>query len=105
MAPDDMLAYANQLRAQGKYEEALAWYTTYSEKAPDDDWVKAYVKNGDFFEKPERDSTKDVVRKLPINSPQADLAPAVMNDLLLFSSARGEGVGGRARTSGTANLS
>ncbi|MGB3869264.1 MAG: OmpA family protein [Flavobacteriales bacterium] len=95
-APDDMLAYANQLRAQGKYEEALTWYTTYSEKAPDDDWVKAYVKNGDFFEKLERDSTKDVVRKLPINSPQADLAPAVMNDLLLFSSARGEGVGGKS---------
>ena len=96
-APDDMLAYANELRAQGKYEEALAWYTTYSEKAPEDEWVKAYVKNGDFFEKLERDSTKDSVRKLPINSPEADLAPAVMNDLLLFSSARGEGVGGKTK--------
>ncbi|MEO7080774.1 MAG: OmpA family protein [Flavobacteriales bacterium] len=96
-APDDMLSYANQLRAQGKYEEALTWYTSYSEKAPDDEWVKAYVKNGDFFEKLVRDSTKDVVRRLPINSTEADLAPAVMNDLLLFSSARGEGVGGKTK--------
>ncbi len=96
-APDDVLAYANELRAQGKYEDALAWYRTYSEQAPDDEWVKAYVKNGDFFEKLERDSTKDVIRKLSINSSEADLAPAVMNDLLLFSSARGEGVGGKTK--------
>ncbi len=96
-APDDMLSYANQLRAQGKYEEAMTWYTSYSEKAPDDEWVRAYVKNGDFFEKLVRDSTKDVVRRLPINSVDADLAPAVMNDLLLFSSARGEGVGGKTK--------
>lgn len=96
-APDDILAYADQLRAQGKYDDAMAWYRTYSEKAPDDEWVKAYVKNGDFFERLARDSTKDVVRFLPINSSEADLAPTVMRDLLLFSSARGEGVGGKTK--------
>ena len=96
-APDDMLAYANQLRAQGKYDESQAVYSAYAEQAPDDEWVRAYVRNGDFFERLQRDSTKDAVRKLPINSEQADLAPAVMNDLLLFSSARGEGVGGKSK--------
>ncbi|MCB0759294.1 MAG: OmpA family protein [Flavobacteriales bacterium] len=96
-APDDILAYADQLRAQGKYDDAMAWYGTYSEKAPDDEWVKTYVKNGDFFERLVRDSTKDVVRFLPINSTEADLAPTVMRDLLLFSSARGEGVGGKTK--------
>lgn len=96
-APDDLLAYANQLRAQGKYDESKAVYSTYAAVAPDDEWVKAYVRNGDFFERLQRDSTKDAVRKLPINSVQADLSPAVMNDLLLFSSARGEGVGGKSK--------
>lgn len=94
-APDDILGYADQLRAQGKYEEAVTWYRTYSEKAPDDDWVKPYLKSGDYFERLQRDSTKDAVRSLPINSPDADLAPAIMDDLLLFSSSRGEGVGGK----------
>lgn len=96
-APDDLLAYANQLRAQGKYDESQAVYATYAGLAPEDEWVKAYVRNGDFFERLQRDSTKDAVRRLPINSPQADLAPAIMNDLLLFSSARGEGIGGKSK--------
>jgi outer membrane protein OmpA-like peptidoglycan-associated protein/tetratricopeptide (TPR) repeat protein len=96
-APDDLLSYADQLRAQGNYDEAAKWYQAYSDKAPDDEWVKQYLKQGSFLKHLESDSTKDRVRKLPINSPDADLAPAVMNDLLLFSSARGEGVGGRTK--------
>jgi len=96
-APDDLFGYAEQLRAQGKYEDALAWYRTYSEHAPEDEWVKPYIKRGDFFEQLGRDSTKNAVRTLPINSAEADLAPAVMQDLLLFSSARGEGAGGRSK--------
>ncbi|MBP8824308.1 MAG: carboxypeptidase regulatory-like domain-containing protein [Flavobacteriales bacterium] len=96
-APDDLFSYAEQLRAQGQYDDALAWYRTYSEHAPDDEWVKPYIRRGDFFEQLARDSTKDAVRTLPINSPEADLAPAVMQDLLLFSSARGEGAGGSTK--------
>ena len=96
-APDDLLAYADQLRAQGKYEESLTWYKTYAEQAPDDEWVKEYLKNGEFLKKLERDSTKDAIRTLPINSAEADLGPAVMDDLFLFSSARGEGVGGKTK--------
>ncbi|MBS1938768.1 MAG: PD40 domain-containing protein [Bacteroidetes bacterium] len=93
-APDDILGYADQLRAMGKYDDALTWYRTYGEKAPEDEWIKPYLKRGDFFERLSRDSTRDVVRTLTINSPEADLAPTVMDDLLIFASARGEGVGG-----------
>lgn len=91
----DMLGYAEQLRAQGKYEDALTWYRSYSQAAPDDEWVKDYLKGGDYFKRLRRDSTKDAVRTLTINSAEADLGPAVMDDLLLFSSARGEGAGGK----------
>lgn len=96
-APDDILGYADQLRAMGRLDEAATWYKTYSEKAPEDEWVKQYLMDGSLLKKLGRDSTADRVRTLPINSPEADLAPAVMNDLLLFSSARGEGVGGKTK--------
>jgi outer membrane protein OmpA-like peptidoglycan-associated protein len=95
--PDDIHTYADLLRAKGDYDAALTWYATYAMQAPDDQWMKAYVGKGNFFKKLMRDSTVNAVRTLPINSPEADLAPAVMQDLLLFSSARGEGAGGSTR--------
>lgn len=91
----DIAAYAQCLRDQGKYEEALSWYWAYSELVPEDEWSKAYLSRKDFFKRLENDPTRDQVRTLPINSSEADLAPAIMDDLLLFSSARGEGVGGK----------
>ncbi len=94
-APDDLFGYAEQLRAQGKYDEAVLAYQAYAKEAPEDEWVKQYLNQGGFLKKLENDTSADSVRKLPINSPEADLAPAVMKDLLLFSSARGEGAGGK----------
>lgn len=92
--PEDILALAEQLRANGKYTEALEWYKTYAALRPDDQRAQAYLKNPRIFDRLMRDSTSATVRKLPINSPQADLGPNIMDDLLLFTSARGEGVGG-----------
>ncbi|MEO8732815.1 MAG: carboxypeptidase regulatory-like domain-containing protein [Flavobacteriales bacterium] len=95
--PDDLHSYANLLRSKGDYNGALTWYATYALQAPDDQWAKAYTENGDFFKKLMVDSTRNAVRTLTINSTEADLAPALMPGLLIFSSARGEGVGGRTR--------
>jgi outer membrane protein OmpA-like peptidoglycan-associated protein len=95
--PDDIHGYADLLRAKGDYDAALTWYGTYALQAPNDQWAKAYTENGDFFKKLMADSTHNSVRKLSINSADADLAPALMPGLLLFSSARGEGTGGRTR--------
>ena len=91
----DQLAYADVLRANGHYSEALAQYEAYAAQNPDDAKAKGYLAQKDFFMRLRRDSTRNEVRKLPINSPEADLGLTVMNDLLVFSSARGEGVGGR----------
>lgn len=92
---NDMLAYGDVLRGNGRYSEAIAQYQGYLAQNPDDARVKAYVQQADFFARMKRDSTRNEVRKLPINSDKADLGVAVMDDLLLFSSARGEGVGGK----------
>lgn len=93
--PDDIFTYAEQLRARGKYTEAMEWYSTYAELRPDDVRVQPYIKDPGFFEHMMRDSTSALIRTLPINSPEADLGTGIMNELLLFSSARGEGIGGK----------
>jgi outer membrane protein OmpA-like peptidoglycan-associated protein/tetratricopeptide (TPR) repeat protein len=93
--PPDMLDYADVLRTNGHYAEALMVYEAYASTHPDDQRVQGYLEQGDFFMRLKRDSTRNEVRAVPINSPQADLGMTVMDDLLIFSSARGEGVGGK----------
>jgi outer membrane protein OmpA-like peptidoglycan-associated protein len=93
--PEDVLSYADQLRANGKYKEALEWYANYAALRPDDPRPKAYLANPELFDRMMRDSTSASIRTVAINSPQADLGMSVLDELLLFSSARGEGVGGR----------
>ncbi len=92
--PDDMLAYADLLRANGKYKEALDWYGNYDAMTPGNARVQSYLKQPGVFDRLMRDSTRSSIRTVPINSPQADLGMSVLNELLLFSSARGEGAGG-----------
>ena len=92
--PDDMFAYAEQLRSNGKYAEALMWYEEYAALRPDDQRAQVYLKNPQIFDRLMRDSTSASIRKVPINSRAADLGMSVLDELLLFSSARGEGVGG-----------
>ncbi len=91
----DILAFADQLRAMGKYSEALEQYETYAKEKPEDARAQQYLKTKDLFFRLKSDSTSATVRTVPINSPEADLGMTVMDELLLFSSARGEGAGGR----------
>jgi len=91
---DDVRAFGDALRANGKYNEALEQYQTFAKERPDDARVKGYLRTPDLFYRLRRDSTSATIRKVPINSPQADLGMSVMGEYLLFSSARGEGTGG-----------
>lgn len=93
-SPADMLAYADQLRANGNYKTALEWYGNHAAVSPDDPRSKAYLSDPGFFDRTLADSSRGTVRTVPINSPQADLGMSVLDELLLFSSARGEGAGG-----------
>lgn len=93
--PSDMLAYADLLRREGKYEEAMEWYGNYAAVVPDDARVQTYLKDPRLFSRLLADTNSATIRTVPINSPQADLGMTVLEELLVFSSARGEGVGGR----------
>lgn len=91
---DDLLAYADLLRANGGYQQALERYAEYDRKVPGNARVQAYLKQPQLFQRLMRDSTRSSIRTVPINSAQADLGMSVLDELLLFSSARGEGAGG-----------
>lgn len=93
--PDDILNFADQLRANGKYSEALEQYAIYAKERPDDPRAQGYLKSENLFYRLRSDSTSATIRTVPINSAEADLGVSVMEELLLFSSARGEGAGGR----------
>ncbi len=93
---DDLLSFADQLRANGKYSEALEQYEQYAKERPDDKRVQGYLRTPDLFFRLKRDSASATIRTVPINSAEADLGMTVMGELLLFSSARGEGPGGHS---------
>ncbi|MCB0791678.1 MAG: OmpA family protein [Flavobacteriales bacterium] len=96
-SPQDMWDYAEVLRANGKYDEAVTWYGNYAAQNPDDARATTYTRNPEIFRRMLRDSSSASIRTVPINSTRADLGMTVLDDLLLFSSARGDGAGGRAR--------
>lgn len=91
---EDTLAFADQLRANGKYSEALDLYTAYAGRHPEDRRAQGYIASPTLFYRLQRDSTSATIRKVPINSAQADLGMSVLDELLVFSSARGQGTGG-----------
>jgi outer membrane protein OmpA-like peptidoglycan-associated protein len=92
-SPPDLLTYADILRRNGKYEEALKWYADYNELVPGDRRATQYINNPGLFIDLLSDSAS-TIRTLNINSSEADLGLAYMDDLLVFSSARGDGPGG-----------
>ncbi len=95
LGKEDQLAYADMLRANGHYSEAIAQYQALAASDPENPRYRSYLQQTDFFMRLKRDSTRNSVRSVPINSAEADLGLTVMDDLLLFSSARGEGIGGK----------
>lgn len=92
---EDMHVYADLQRGLGNYTQANEWYQRILDRSPEDATARAYLQNARFYEQLDRVETRNKVRTVPINSAQADMAPAIMGDLLLFGSARGEGVGGK----------
>ena len=92
--PKDLLEYADILRGNGKYVEALKWYKEYDAIIPGDIRATQYIVNPDIFRELAGDSASQVI-SLSINSVEADLGCTMMDELLIFSSARGEGVGGK----------
>lgn len=94
-APQDLWEYAQALRDNGKYEEAMVWYQNFHDMDPTNPMGKMYAEDKGFFERITRDKDNHDIRKLEINSENSDFGMTFMDDMVIFSSARGEGAGGK----------
>lgn len=91
--PEDLIAFADVLKINKKYDEAVMVYERYLSYAPDP-YLLGYIDN-DWAMRILRDSARFDVRNMPINSPQSDFAPSFSEDGILFSSSRRQGKGKR----------
>lgn len=94
-AYEDLFHYAAILKKNRKYEEALEVYRICAKSKPDDERVQAYLVEKDWTHKIMRDSSRYVLTNSKVSSPSSDFAPAIIDNLIIFSSARGEGKGKR----------
>lgn len=93
MSSEDYLAYAEVLKRNGKYNEAVNAYKLYTEANPNDPRVYYYFEQEDWLHRIMRDSSRFEVAVSKVNSPQSDFAPNFIGDQVYFSSSRGEGKG------------
>jgi peptidoglycan-associated lipoprotein len=96
--PEILLHFANMLKINGDYEEAIVQYNAYTERVPDDPRGKNGAEATALIEKwIENPSKYEVTNVKKINSREADFAPAYTTDNyneIVFTSTR-EGATGK----------
>lgn len=89
----DLLDYAQVLKIQRKYDDAVVVYEKYLSFGPDP-YLIGYTYN-DWATRIIRDSARFEIRKTLVNSQNSDFAPAFTENGLVFSSSRKQGKGKR----------
>ncbi|MCB0760855.1 MAG: carboxypeptidase regulatory-like domain-containing protein [Flavobacteriales bacterium] len=93
--PEDLIKYAEVLKMNQRYEEAINVYAEYVVNNPTDEVVKNYVSDSQWLEKIMRDSSSYSLVNSPINTSGSDFGLTFVDDGFLFSSSRAEGKGKR----------
>ncbi|MDZ4751198.1 MAG: OmpA family protein [Flavobacteriales bacterium] len=94
--PADLLAMAEIKRRQGKYEEAIAFYSRYREVQPNSQQVLQYLSVPTFAQMIKRDSSIYSIFPMQMNTATSDFAPSFYSSgKLIYASARGDGKGGK----------
>ena len=95
--PKIYLYYAEALKANGNYEEALKQYTAYKEKAPNDANIQGLIDaTSDAIEWQKNPSKYDVILEKKINTRDAEFAPAFADknySSIIFTSDRDASTG------------
>ena len=87
------LYYAQTLRANGKYEASKKCMKKYKESGnKEDSRVKEFFKNEDLASAIFNSSEKNTLKKLSINTKFNEFGATELNDNIVFSSSRDEGV-------------
>ena len=92
--PEDLFSFAEALRMDKKYEEAIGVYKRIQTILPEDPVVEQYLEDPQLFTKIQRDSTRYAIRNSSVNSDKSDFGVCIIDSLrVIFSSARAEGKG------------
>lgn len=87
------LYYAQALRANGEYKASKKWMKKYKDAGnSEDSRVKSFFKNDDLASAIFNSSEKNTLQKLNINTKFNEFGAVELNDQLVFSSSRDEGV-------------
>ena len=87
------LYYAQTLRANGDYEASKEWMKKFKDAGNEQDSrVKSFFKNDDLASAIFNASEKNTLHKLPINTKFNEFGAVELNDDIIFSSSRDEGV-------------
>ena len=87
------LYYAQTLRANGKYEESKEWMKKYRDAGnTQDSRVKRFFKNDDLASAIFNTKEKNTINKLGFNTEFNEFGAVALNDAIVFSSSRDEGV-------------
>jgi len=87
------LYYAQTLSANGKYEESKEWMKKYRDAGnTQDSRVKRFFKNDDLASAIFNTKEKNTINKLGFNTEFNEFGAVALNDAIVFSSSRDEGV-------------
>lgn len=91
LTPEYYYRYSQSLRAVGQYEKADEIMLLFNQKNSEDSRGKIYTENKDYLEVIKSNSGRYTVKNAEINSKYSDYGSAIINDELVFTTARDTG--------------
>jgi outer membrane protein OmpA-like peptidoglycan-associated protein len=86
--PEDLFAYSQALKSNGKYLQAEQWLKEYSELRPEDGRVNIQTSLLEYIQFLHRDSSKYEIRPISLNSEGSEMGAAFYYDRVVFSSTK-----------------
>ena len=89
--PEDLFAYSQALKSNGKYLEAEQWLKEYAEMRPEDGRVNIQTSLLEYIQFLHRDSSKYVIQPVSLNTEGSELGATFYRDQVVFSSTQARG--------------
>ena len=91
VAPEYYYRYSQSLRAVGQYDKADEMMALFNQKNAEDSRGKIYAENKDYLEVIKSNSGRYTIKDAGINSKYSDYGSAIINNELVFTTARDTG--------------
>ena len=86
--PEDLFAYSQALKSNGKYLEAEKWLKEYAEMRPEDGRVNIQTSLLEYIQFLHRDSSRYEIHPVTLNSEGSELGPAFYRNQVVYSSTK-----------------